>query len=52
MKRLRLDPRKALEVLLYVVRSCHDMYTALKVIYFADRLHLERYGRLIAGGRP
>ena len=45
----KFNPHKALEVLLYVARRCPDMYTALKVVYFADRQHLARYGRLIAG---
>lgn len=47
----KFDPKKALEVLLYVTPHCPDMYTALKVVYFADKLHLSRYGRLIAGER-
>lgn len=45
----RFDPQKALEVLLYVTRDRRDMYSALKVVYFADKEHLSRYGRLIAG---
>lgn len=45
----KFDPQKSLEVLLYVARRCPDMYKALKVVYFADRQHLARYGRLIAG---
>jgi uncharacterized phage-associated protein len=42
-----VDREKAVEVLLYVTGTVADMYTALKVIYFADRMHLEKYGRLI-----
>ena len=42
-----LDREKAVEVLLYVTKTVPDMYKALKVIYFADRIHLEKYGRLI-----
>jgi uncharacterized phage-associated protein len=46
----KFNPQKALEVLLYVVqRHCTDMYCALKIVYFADKKHLARYGRLIAG---
>jgi uncharacterized phage-associated protein len=44
----RFKPEKALEVLLYVVRECPDMYTALKLLYFADKEHLSRYGRIIS----
>lgn len=51
MPNLRFDPQKALEVLLYVAQRCPDMYTALKVVYFADKMHLSGYGRLIAGDR-
>jgi uncharacterized phage-associated protein len=47
----KFDPRKALEILLYVTQQCRDIYTALKVVYFADKAHLSRYGRLIAGDR-
>ena len=44
-----VDADKAVEVLLYVAARVPNMYHALKVMYFADRLHLERYGRLIYG---
>ena len=47
--RYRFDAEKALEVLLYVVERVPDTYTALKVLYFADREHLSKYGRLICG---
>lgn len=45
------DADKALEALLYAAQRTpqHDMYKALKVLYVADKLHLERYGRLIYG---
>ena len=44
-------PQKALEVLLYIVKQCPDMYTALKVLYLADKLHLGRYARSISTDR-
>jgi len=44
-----VDADKAVEVLLYVAARVPNMYHALKVLYFADRLHLQRYGRLIYG---
>ena len=44
-----LDVQKCIEVLLYVTQHVRDMYKALKVVYFADRDHLERYGTLIYG---
>jgi len=47
--RHRFDPEKAIEVLLYIARRCPNTYKALKVLYFADRGHLARYGRLICG---
>jgi len=47
--RQRFDPEKALEVLLYVAERCSDMYTALKILYFADKQHLAEFGRQIYG---
>jgi uncharacterized phage-associated protein len=40
---------KAIEVLLYVAERVPDTYTALKILYFADKDHLAKYGRLISG---
>ncbi len=45
----KFDARKAIEVLLYIAARVPDMYKALKVLYFADREHLQRYGRQICG---
>jgi uncharacterized phage-associated protein len=45
----RFDAEKALEVLLYITKRVPDMYRALKVLYFADKEHLAKYGRLICG---
>ncbi len=47
----KFNPDKAIEVLLYVAKRCRNMYTALKVVYFVDKMHLSRYGRLICGDR-
>lgn len=47
--RFRFNARKAIEALLYVAEQCPNMYTALKVLYFADKEHLTRYGRFICG---
>ena len=47
----RLDSQKALEVLLYVAKRQSDVYCALKVIYFADKEHLSKYGRFMFGDR-
>ena len=47
--RHRLDPEKCVATLLYVTRAVPSRYTALKVVYFADREHLSRYGRLMYG---
>ncbi len=48
---VRFDWRKATEVLVYITSQVPDMYTALKVLYFADKIHLSRYGRLICDDR-
>ncbi len=45
----RFNWKKATEVLLYIAKQVPNMYTALKVLYFADKEHLSRYGRLICG---
>jgi uncharacterized phage-associated protein len=47
--RQRFDPRKAIEAILYVASHTADVYTVLKVLYFADKAHLSRYGRFITG---
>ena len=47
--RYELDTEKAVEVLLYITHGVPNMYRALKMLYFADQKHLERYGRLICG---
>jgi uncharacterized phage-associated protein len=45
----RFNKPKAIEVLLYITSKQRDMYHALKILYFADKQHLEKYGRLICG---
>lgn len=39
------NSQKALEAMVYVAQSQHDLYAALKAIYFADKEHLRLYGR-------
>ena len=39
--------RKALESLVYIANKDHRQYWILKTIYFADKIHLKRYGRQI-----
>ena len=43
------DLAKALETILYVAERTTDMYHILKVMYFADKEHLSKYGRLMSG---
>ena len=44
------QPEKSLAVTSYLAsRSGETMYTILKMVYVADRAHLERYGRPITG---
>jgi len=45
----KFDPEKAIEVLLYIAERCPNTYKALKILYFADKQHLDKYGRLICG---
>ncbi|MCW7546886.1 Panacea domain-containing protein [Photorhabdus sp. APURE] len=51
MLNARFDSEKAIEAILYVASTApiSDIYHVGKILYFADRLHLERYGRLITG---
>lgn len=44
------EPEKALSSTAYLAeRTGETMYTILKMVYVADRFHLERYGRPITG---
>ncbi len=45
------DSEKALEVIIYITRktAIPDVYHVGKILYLADKIHLERYGRFICG---
>ena len=45
------DPEKAVEAILYIASKTPipDPKFICKILYFADRLHLEQFGRLIIG---
>lgn len=47
----QFDPEKAVEIILYIAARLNadraTFHTISKMCYFADLLHLERYGRLI-----
>ena len=47
----RFDPAKATEAILYITQRCKNMYNVLKVLYYADKDHLGKHGRLICGDR-
>ena len=50
--RFQFDPEKALETILYVAQKIGgDIYSTLKIIYLADKIHLEKYGCLIFGSK-
>ena len=50
MADFEFEPEKALAVTAYLAeQSGQTMYTILKMVYVADRMHLERYGRPITG---
>lgn len=51
MLKTRFDSEKALEAVLYVASKAPNpqLYWVGKILYFADRKHLEQYGRLITG---
>ena len=45
------DPDKAVEAILYIANRVQDpgFHRISKILYFADKEHLSRYGRLICG---
>jgi uncharacterized phage-associated protein len=47
--RFRFNAEKTVEVLLYIAERCTNVYNVLKVLYFADKEHLAKYGRFICG---
>ncbi len=49
----KFNPEKAKEVLLYIVSHTPipDRFHVCKVLYFADRYHLEHFGRFVCGER-
>jgi len=52
MPRAKFDQRKALHALLFVVTHLPkpaNVYNVLKCLYYADRKHLQEYGRQIYG---
>jgi uncharacterized phage-associated protein len=50
---LKFDPKTAVEAVLYIANKLSDpsFHRIAKLLYFADRLHLARYGRFICGDR-
>ena len=48
---IRFDPERALELVLYVAKRLRypTLHSVSKVVYFADREHLSRYGSLLSG---
>lgn len=51
--RFSVDKEKTIEALLYIVTRYGEVgrFHALKTLYYADRAHLQRYGRPITGDR-
>lgn len=49
----RFDHLKALEIVLYIAQRVPDagFHKLSKLLYFADRQHLEQFGRFIGGDR-
>jgi len=49
----KFDPEKALEVILYIAEHAPQstLFYLSKILYYADRLHLSKYGRFICGDR-
>lgn len=51
MKTPIFNEDKSLQVVLYIANKLHrkDFHKIFKILYFADREHLSKYGRLITG---
>lgn len=49
--RFKFDPEKAVEAILYVANRVVDpgFHRVSKILYFADREHLAKYGRFVCG---
>lgn len=48
---IRFDPKRAIELVLYVANKLRypTFHSVSKILYFADREHLSRYGNLLSG---
>lgn len=47
---LKFDIRKAIAMVGFLAQQTREsMYTLMKMVYLADKLHLERYGQFMAG---
>ena len=44
-----LDAEKSLETIVYICQKTDNLFNIIKTLYYADKLHLEKYGRLITG---
>lgn len=44
-----LDTEKALETIVYIAQKNTDLFHIAKILYYADKLHLENHGTLITG---
>lgn len=48
-QRFTFNYGKSLEAILYVAKEIGDLYHLMKILYFADKDHLNHYGRFITG---
>jgi len=44
-----IDIQKAIEAIVYISNKNSDLFHIVKILYYADKFHLEGYGRLITG---
>jgi len=44
-----IDIQKAIEAIVYISHKNGDLFHIVKILYYADKFHLEGYGRLITG---
>lgn len=53
LPQFKFNERVAVEAILYILSKTNDrkIHHVMKILYFADRFHLERFGRFICGDR-
>lgn len=51
MIKYRANPTKIIEAIVFIADKCRDnsVYTVVKTLFYADKYHLQKYGRPVTG---